>query len=207
MDRKRLSYSRKANYRLIHRMYAHTKDVISASNIDIIEVNESEQRGIGFGTRLGHAVEQVFAQGYKNIIVIGNDCIDLRREDLLMAQAQLEIGHHTIGKTKNGGVYLFTLSKDTFHVDSFCGLSWCQSTLGSELYQWLSNTTEVYSLNVKSDINTSENLITWIASARHHLGLYFQNLISYIYPTTHVDLISNWAYYSKILPLRAPPSI
>jgi len=205
IDRKRISRSRRANYKLIHKMYAHTKDVLSASNIDIIEVNEAEQKGIGFGTRLSHAVEQVFLQGYQNIIVVGNDCIDLRQEDLLNAQAQLEIGHHTIGQTKNGGVYLFTLSKDTFHADSFRGLSWCQNTLSSELYQWMSTTTSIYFLDIKTDINTSENLNTWIASTRRHLGLYFQNLISYIYPTTHVGLLSKWAYYSKLLPLRAPP--
>jgi glycosyltransferase A (GT-A) superfamily protein (DUF2064 family) len=164
------------------------------------------QLGFDFGSRLQNAITDVFDLGYKNVTVVGNDCIDIKKDDLLRAQSQLKHGFHTIGKTVNGGVYLFTVSKETFSKESFENLSWSQETLASELFSWLTSFSKVCLLETKRDINSYRELLHWTTFTKHQLGAILKDIISYFNQefTTLRFVIS--IFYRNLQLQRGPPS-
>lgn len=69
------------------------------------------QRGSSFGDKLGHALQSAFAQGYEEILCVGNDCLELSTDDLRRAFAQLATRALVLGAAKDGGVYLIGMRR------------------------------------------------------------------------------------------------
>ena len=72
-----------------------------------------QQRGSSFGGKLGHALQSAFAQGYDEIVCVGNDCLELSTEDLHRAFAQLATRSLVLGAAKDGGVYLIGMRRES----------------------------------------------------------------------------------------------
>lgn len=72
-----------------------------------------QQRGSSFGEKLSHALQAAFAQGYDEIVCVGNDCLELASEDLRAAFAQLAQRDLTLGAAKDGGVYLLGMRRES----------------------------------------------------------------------------------------------
>ncbi len=85
----------------------HTK--LSNTGLDVIEIDESSQRGQTFGAKIAHAFEDGFALGYDRLILVGNDCIGLTSEDIIKGAEQLNHSNCVLGPAKNGGLYLIGL--------------------------------------------------------------------------------------------------
>ena len=73
--------------------------------------NKKLQKGADLGSRMQHAFEQGFADGYTNIIIIGSDLYDLEQEDLEHAFELLQERGTVIGPATDGGFYLLGLTK------------------------------------------------------------------------------------------------
>jgi len=71
------------------------------------------QRGSSFGDRLAHALQAAFAQGYDEVVCVGNDCLELSTNDLRAAFAQLEQNNLTLGAAEDGGVYLIGMRRES----------------------------------------------------------------------------------------------
>lgn len=70
-----------------------------------------QQRGDSFGNRLAHALHAAFAQGYEEVVCVGNDCLELTAGDLHTAFAQLAQHALTLGAAEDGGVYLIGVQR------------------------------------------------------------------------------------------------
>ena len=70
------------------------------------------QSGNDLGERMTNAFKYLFKNGYKKIIIIGSDCLDLTNEILNSAFCQLENTEVIIGPAKDGGYYLLGMMKD-----------------------------------------------------------------------------------------------
>lgn len=202
---KRLHHSHSANKLLTQRLYERTKSIIQNSQIDFIEINEKEQTGNDFGSKLSNSIQHVFNQGYDKVIVVGNDCVELGTNDLVTADLLLLESKFSIGKTKNGGVYLFSVSQSWFDADSFTVLQWCQNTLGKQLDEWLSVHCTVNRLRSKSDFNFSSDLESWLQSSRTYIRHILLSIITYF----NIIEVSSYSViepvYIKFKALRAPP--
>ncbi|MBC7629126.1 TIGR04282 family arsenosugar biosynthesis glycosyltransferase [Ferruginibacter sp.] len=64
------------------------------------------QKGNDLGKRMHHALEQVFLNKYKNVLIIGSDCFELTAAIIEEAYLVLEDKNIVIGPAKNDGCYL-----------------------------------------------------------------------------------------------------
>ncbi len=105
----------------------HTKKVTQSLNVDkqvwysenvtahdiwdnSIYTKYEQVQSDDLGTRMLHAFEQGFKDGYSNIIVIGSDLHDLSTKDLDNAFKLLQNNQAVIGPATDGGFYLLGLS-------------------------------------------------------------------------------------------------
>lgn len=95
-----------------------------------------------FGQQLQTAVTTALAQGFQHIIVIGNDCPDLRVSDLRAAARSLEHGSAPVGYDRRGGVFLFGVNERLRAADAeqaFTQLPWQTANLGEALSTFLNS--------------------------------------------------------------------
>lgn len=71
------------------------------------------QRGAAFGDKLAHALQAAFAQGFEEVVCVGNDCLELSTGDLHRAFAQLATRNLVLGAAKDGGVYLIGMRRES----------------------------------------------------------------------------------------------
>lgn len=72
-----------------------------------------QQHGSSFGEKLAHALHAAFAQGYEEVVCVGNDCLELSTNDLRTAFAQLAQRELVLGAASDGGVYLIALRRES----------------------------------------------------------------------------------------------
>ncbi|MEM8890184.1 MAG: DUF2064 domain-containing protein [Bacteroidota bacterium] len=203
---KQVHADREKNFKALHLMYDGVKKAIAASEIPSIELGQELQSGNSFAERMCKGLKLLFAEGYDHLIVIGNDCPHLEAEDLLLAKEQLHSGKSVIGYEKDGGAYLFALSKEDFDEEAFLQLPWQCENLGLALCDWLSLSKEVIELEEKEDIDNVEDLLFLILSLRiSHILLLLRKLF-------HTSLNKGKEipiHYSRLpgpeQALRAPP--
>ncbi|MEZ5941446.1 MAG: TIGR04282 family arsenosugar biosynthesis glycosyltransferase [Planctomycetaceae bacterium] len=85
-----------------------------------------EQRGVGLGSRLNHALVSAF-ESSDAAIVIGTDCPFLDSKLLLEACAALETNQAVIGPAADGGYYLLGLRAP--HPELFQNIDWGTSVV------------------------------------------------------------------------------
>lgn len=85
------------------------------------------QTGNDLGERMENAFRKGFEQGYKNIVIIGSDMYDLKKEDLEEAFNALEKHDYIIGPALDGGYYL--LGMNTFNPILFKNKPWGTDTV------------------------------------------------------------------------------
>lgn len=208
---KQWSKSNRINLQIAQNLYDYSKAQIKKVELPFIEINEQRQVGDSFGEKIVHAIEQVFDKGYDDVIVVGNDCINFNHKDLSQAEQLIEQGHQTIGLTKDGGVYLFSIAKATQtpeQAEILKQLPWCTHQLGQALQNYLYNIGSVAPLSIKVDIDNLTTLIYALGlSLPTPLVAILQNLLfskSNKHPKTFLHRISS--YVLKGLFFRGPPT-
>ncbi|MEM6802868.1 MAG: DUF2064 domain-containing protein, partial [Bacteroidota bacterium] len=159
-----------------------------------------------FGERMCEGVKMLFAQGFDQLIVIGNDCPGLETADLLRAKEKLDKDQHIIGYDQAGGAYLFGLCKKDFDEKAFQNLPWRSQKLGKALAELLATSREIVELESKEDIDTVKDLLWLILSLKvSQLLLLLRKLFLQI--LTQAKELP--LHYSRLLgpeqALRAPP--
>jgi glycosyltransferase A (GT-A) superfamily protein (DUF2064 family) len=128
-----------------------------------ILITDKEQRGSNFGERLTNAMMDVYAQGYQNVIAIGNDTPQLTSRHISSAAFNLDQGLTTVGPSTDGGFYLLGLTDSAFakaefpkYSTSFSALSWQSALLFDQLLDCLGN--DVQTLGCLMDIDSMEDI-------------------------------------------------
>jgi uncharacterized protein len=152
-------------------------NLIQSSGLPYFKSNERIQRGASFGLRLRNAIEDVFNKGFEKVIIIGNDCIELKSHHLLEANIKLLNNDIVLGADFNGGAYLIGVSKSVFDADKFEAVSWKTLTVFNELQSLFSKQT-IALLSCLNDCNS----IFDFKKALNKLPLSdpFRNLILYL---------------------------
>ncbi len=114
-----------------------TLNLVRRSELPFFIYTEKEQKGDTFGERFTNAMEQVFEKGYDNVITIGNDCPQLKIQQLLEAARNCLDDKTTIGPTLDGGFYLLAIQKKHFDKKAFLNLPWQKQSLRKELLKLL----------------------------------------------------------------------
>ena len=106
-------------------------------------------------------------RGEKSVILIGTDLPDLSKRDLLDAIEMLESKDLAIGPSKDGGYWLIGLSNRLATPAAawpFSGIPWgTKEVLGKTLREARMRKIEAGILNIRNDLDTTEDLKEWQA--------------------------------------------
>jgi len=113
---KSFSYSKSRNQtkKVLKELNRHVVKLSKKTHLPVIIGNENIQSGLSFGERLGSVCQHVFSKGFENIILIGNDCLQVNSNSLLQVNQQLEEKDVVLGPTSDGGIYLLGISRKGF---------------------------------------------------------------------------------------------
>jgi rSAM/selenodomain-associated transferase 1 len=115
------------------------------------------QTGDDLGERMWQAFEHAFAQGNKEVIIIGSDCLEITADILMDAFDQLKNNEVVIGPAKDGGYYLAGMKQ--LHTSFFININWSTSeVLQQTLAVCEEQNLSVYLLPLLSDIDTEHDL-------------------------------------------------
>ena len=104
-------------------------------------------------------MQQAFASGYEQLLVIGNDCPQLDAPRLRRALAALATTGAVLGPATDGGVYLLGVSRAHFEAAAWQTLPWQTATLGQALARQLAAAgATVHLLPRLADIDNEQDL-------------------------------------------------
>ncbi len=139
----------KGNTAISRCLIQEVKTMAQSTQLPFFTSFSPQQSGDCFGERLANAMESVFSQGFKKVIVLGNDCPFVNADMLLQVSEDLENKQVVLGPTQNGGVYLIGLQKAAYQRQDFLALPWQKKNLQSA---WRN-----YARQVAGDIHWLEN--------------------------------------------------
>jgi len=166
-----------------------------------------------FGEQLQTAVQAVLTNGYDHVIVIGDDCPDLRVADLRQAASALNDGQLPVGCDQREGVFLFGLDRRFLHADptrAFAQLPWQMTGLSAALTGFLSATFGEVSclLTTRADWNERADLRagTWLRGAFAGLARQLWALLAPVLPVRIAFSLPSFRDYGiRRVFLRGPP--
>ena len=125
--------AKKSGERVTEELIRRAERTVSLSGLPAFRSDETTQRGTTFGQRLAEAMGHVFAKGFENVIVVGNDCPSVRPSHLRTAARLLENGENVLGPDRRGGVWLLGLQRSDFNARGLASLRWESGDLYADL--------------------------------------------------------------------------
>jgi rSAM/selenodomain-associated transferase 1 len=125
--------------------------------------NHYVQQGVDLGQRMAWAFEKVFAQGYKKVVIIGSDCLELQAAVVAQAFDELEWHDAVIGPATDGGYYLLGLTQS--RPELFQNIAWSTPAVFMQTAQACRQSRLTIALLPQlSDIDEAED---WLQAKRH----------------------------------------
>ncbi len=153
---------------LFDELTRHTLQIVKNTKIPYFHFTEAVQRGNSFGERFTNAIQEVFDQGFDQIITIGNDTPQLRVSHILRTYHNLLDQKSVLGPSADGGIYLMGLHRSQFVPSELKKLPWQTSSLALKLSKLIRNYQELVLLPVFFDIDTIWDLKI-LANSPHSL--------------------------------------
>jgi len=119
--------------------------------------NKEVQTSPYMSTRISNAFKKIFNKGYRHVVIIGSDCLELDERIIRLAFRQLEHFDTVVGPTKDGGFYLFGMN--AFYADLFKVQSWGTPALASDIFKVIHNLRKTcFMLSELSGVVTADDL-------------------------------------------------
>ncbi len=205
------SIGRRQNVRLFQALIAANEKMIRNEGLELYcsyKLGITEKQA-SFGEKLSAAITALFEKGIDQLVVIGNDCPDLNRELLQTVHKQLRAGNECIGPARDGGTYLFSLSKELYNEREFQNLPWQTASLEGALEDYLRTKGCIPDLlPVLEDLDSQADLHRFLRSHDPHNFIY--HLIKSF--RTHRFITAFRFFIQEDIPgqwrsMRAPPAI
>ncbi len=156
---KKLLKGKGSNNHLAAALITRSKKIAKESKLPLFIHTEKEQAGNSFGEKIHDSVSSIFNQGFENVIIIGNDCLQLSAQHILAAAGELDFHDQVFAPTKKGGVSIIGLKKSTFSSE-FQNIRWQTELTFQDLCDLAAkNNFSVCQLPLLDDINYSHELI------------------------------------------------
>jgi len=126
-----------------YRLASHTRDVARVLAMDCrvcysdfidredawpnLRFQKTLQRGSDLGERMSNSFRQAFAEGYRHVVIIGTDCLELTTAVVQTAFDQLAAHDVVIGPARDGGYYLLGMKQ--WHATLFQNKKWGSSSV------------------------------------------------------------------------------
>ncbi|MGB6035039.1 MAG: DUF2064 domain-containing protein [Cryomorphaceae bacterium] len=161
LKRNRFSGSR-LHRQLITKLHRHTLKSIQSAELPVLYFTEQNQVGTNLAERLANAFAQAFANGYQNVIAIGNDTPDLDANLIRLAADTLASGNPVLGPARDGGNYLIGLRKEDFSEATLCLALENPNETNAKLGDLLQGHREFETFG---DIDDEKSLQAWLRSS------------------------------------------
>ena len=134
-----------------------TKDLMGTAKVDKLFLYHHEEIIDINKWYILNAFNYVFSKGFKSIVVLGSDCLEITSDILNKSFLELEICNSVIGPAKDGGYYLLGLNNMIPEI--FKDMPWSKSNLLLETVKKL----ELKEINYKllpilSDVDYLEDI-------------------------------------------------
>lgn len=159
--------AKKGGQRIAEGLIRRAERTVSLSGLPVFRSDETTQRGTTFGQRLAEAMGRVFAKGFENVMVVGNDCPSVLPSHLRAAARLLENGENVLGPDRRGGVWLLGLQRADFNARGLASLRWESGDLYADLVAQLPAVTDFARL---ADLNDLREIKQNWWQLRHLLG-------------------------------------
>ena len=130
---KPIAFQKSKNVLIWKKMNERVLKTIQKTKLQYLHSNETNQLGASFGEKLTNAILQLFNKGFEKVIVIGNDCPELKSHHLIEAATQLQKNDYVLGANYSGGTYLIGVTKSVLNTESFLAIKWQTATVFNEL--------------------------------------------------------------------------
>ncbi|WP_298900503.1 TIGR04282 family arsenosugar biosynthesis glycosyltransferase [uncultured Psychroserpens sp.] len=117
--------------------------------------NKKLQNGSDLGMRMLNAFNELLNLGYKKVIIIGSDLLDLNERVIAEASSALDYHDVVIGPAEDGGYYLLGLKK--MYPKLFKNKDWGTETVRQDTLKDLQNG-NVHLLKELNDIDTFDDM-------------------------------------------------
>lgn len=117
--------------------------------------NKRLQVGNDLGERMENAFQSLFSEGFKNVIIVGSDLLDLSKSIINQAYLTLQNYDAVIGPAEDGGYYL--LGMKTLNINVFRNKVWGTETVLKNTKKDFSEQS-LYTLKTLNDIDYVKDL-------------------------------------------------
>lgn len=176
-QRKIFDPSFRNNAKIASAIIERTLKTLRKTGFDIIYYNEHLQKADSFGENIIGAFQHGFDQGYNQLILVGNDCVELSPSEILYSADQLSQSGVVLGPDYRGGLYLIGLNYERFSesLSNLRKLPWQQQKLWKECLLAFS---DFFQLRRLHDINNVDDLRQFIASDHSVFSIKIRTLLS-----------------------------
>jgi hypothetical protein len=132
-------YGLQVNVRFYKELQEELFGQLTPLGLPLVHIDDTKQRGEGFGERISNAVEDVWEKGYDNVLILGNDVPQLDTDVYQRSLDLLEKGHSCLLRTQLGGAGIIALNKKGYNREHWLELAWQTEDTFNELFDCLSN--------------------------------------------------------------------
>ena len=151
---KKILNSKVKNFKLWESLNQKVVKIAVKSQIPFFVADESIQVGETFGEKITHSIQTIFDKGFDKVIIIGNDCPELKVKYLKTAQLQLQNNDFVFGPDFSGGAYLLGITKNLFNSTDFDNFKWQSNQLHQSLIAYFDHQS-VFVLPYLNDVNNT----------------------------------------------------
>ncbi|MBC7417168.1 MAG: DUF2064 domain-containing protein, partial [Pedobacter sp.] len=131
---KSFSFKKRKSLGLQRVLFERTLNEIKKSKL-AYQINDGTAFGADIFERLNGSIAQIFASGFQQVILLGDDTPELSAVHIKQAAKHLENGKVSIGPSNDGGVYLIAFSNADFNRGILHNLTWHGTSFCGELIQ------------------------------------------------------------------------
>ena len=115
------------------------------------------QKGKTLGERMHQALVECQSAGFKRMVIIGTDCIEITPENIQQTFTNLDHNDYCIGPSSDGGYYLIGACEPQLNV--FTGIDWGTDTVQAATLQRFDQLGKSYALlQEKEDMDTLQSV-------------------------------------------------
>jgi len=127
------------NVHIYKMLQSRVSDIMQPTGLPVFHVDDTMQKGNGFGERLCNAAESIFKKGFDRLIILGNDAYGLKPKHLNKAIEQVRAGNSCLLPSELGGALMIGMEKSQYNRAHWLELPWCTEKLFNELFDCLSS--------------------------------------------------------------------
>ncbi|MGZ0015148.1 DUF2064 domain-containing protein [Yeosuana sp. AK3] len=189
------------------KMNEHVLKTIHKTKLPHFVFTEKEQIGTNFAERFTNAIQEVYNQGFNNVITIGNDTPHLQSKHILDAVEKLQNNQLVLGPSTDGGFYLMGLKKSHFNPKTFLKLPWQTGQLTKTIARLIAKKNDVIGfLETLQDIDFIADIKAILKDKIHQISvgilLVLKQMIRSLKPipnnnTSLYHSLCNTTYFNK----------